>query len=92
MNQPYFRKTINPDQYARLKSEIANPYKGLRQFLYLGFGASALIGAFIFCLQILSGRNLGSAAPNFALQLSIFTLMLLLWRWERRGKDGKKGN
>lgn len=84
MIKPNPQNHINPEQYARLKAEMAAPYRGLRQFLYLGFAASALIGAFIFFFQVLAGRNIDTAAPNLAMQMGIFALMILLWRWEQR--------
>ncbi len=39
---------LDPQKYARLKAEAANPYRGLRQFIYLGLGASGFIGAVVF--------------------------------------------
>ena len=44
---------ISPEKYARLKAEAQAPYKGLRKFIYLGLGASGVIGAMIFFLQFL---------------------------------------
>ena len=70
----------------RLKAEIASPYKGLRQFVYIGIGASGLIGAFVFFFQILAGRDIDQALPNFALQVGIVAIMAFLWKWERKGK------
>ncbi|MDB9374536.1 DUF3493 domain-containing protein [Nodularia sphaerocarpa] len=74
---------LHPEQYARLKAEMATPYRGFRQFIYIGFGASALIGAFIFFFQVLAGRELDNAAPNLALQVGVLALMIFLWRWEQ---------
>jgi hypothetical protein len=68
----------------RLKAEIASPYRGLRQFIYIGVGASGFIGAFVFFFQLLAGRNLDSTLPNFALQVGIVALMVFLYRWEQR--------
>ncbi|MFM7559464.1 DUF3493 domain-containing protein [Cylindrospermopsis raciborskii] len=75
---------LDPNIKNRLKAEIASPYKGLRQFIYIGMGASGLIGAFVFFFQILAGRN--QALPNFALQIGIVAIMALLWKWERKSK------
>ncbi|MBD2344554.1 DUF3493 domain-containing protein [Anabaena subtropica] len=83
MVEPNPKKRLNPEQYARLKAEIAAPYRGLRQLLYVGFGASGFIGAFIFFFQLLAGRDLENTLPNFALQVGIVTLMIFLWRWEQ---------
>ncbi|MCG6133589.1 MAG: DUF3493 domain-containing protein [Nostoc sp. LLA-1] len=77
---------LNPEQYARLKAEMAAPYRGLRQFLYIGFGASGLIGAFIFFFQVLAGRDIDSALPNLALQVGVVALMIFLWRWDQSRK------
>ncbi|HLO88704.1 MAG TPA: DUF3493 domain-containing protein [Nostocaceae cyanobacterium] len=79
-----FPNRLKPEQYARLRAEAAAPYRGFRQFIYLGVGASGFIGAFIFFFQILAGRDLDHTLPNFALQLGIVGLMIFLWRWEKR--------
>lgn len=75
---------VDPNLKNRLKAEIASPYRGLRQFIYIGVGASGFIGAFVFFFQILAGRNIDSSLPNFGLQVGIVALMVLLWRWEQR--------
>lgn len=77
------KNSLNPEQYARLKAEMKAPYRGFRQFIYIGFGASALIGAFIFFFQVLAGRDVNNALPNLALQVGVLALMIFLWRWEQ---------
>jgi len=74
----------NPEKYARLQEEIKAPYRGLRQFIYLAFGASGLIGAVVFLSQLAAGREVDTALPNFALQLGILALMVWLFRFEQR--------
>ncbi len=78
------KNRLNPEQYARLKAEIAAPYRGLRQFIYIGCGASGFIGAIVFFSQLLAGRDVDTTLPNLALQVGVVTLMLFLWRWEQR--------
>ena len=78
------KNSLNPEQYASLKAEIAAPYRGLRQFIYIAFGASGSIGAFVFFFQVLAGRNVETAIPSLALQVGIVALMVFLWRWEQR--------
>ncbi|MBW4477477.1 MAG: DUF3493 domain-containing protein [Tolypothrix brevis GSE-NOS-MK-07-07A] len=78
------KNPLNPKQYARLKSEMAAPYRGLRQFIYIACGASGFIGAFVFFSQLLAGRDIDSALPNLALQVGVVALMVFLWRWEQR--------
>ncbi|MCC5615124.1 DUF3493 domain-containing protein [Nostoc sp. CHAB 5836] len=80
------KNRFNPEQYASLKAEIAAPYRGLRQFIYIAFGASGLLGAFVFFFQVLAGRDVESALPSLALQIGIVALMVFLWRWEQRGQ------
>ncbi|MEA5579648.1 DUF3493 domain-containing protein [Anabaena sp. UHCC 0451] len=75
---------VDPNLKNRLKAEIAAPYRGLRQFIYLGVGASGFIGAFVFFFQLLAGRNIDSTLPNFALQVGIVALMVFLYRWEQQ--------
>jgi len=76
-------KRFTPEQYARLKAEAAAPYRGLRKFVYVACGASGFIGAFIFLAQLLAGRDRAAALPNFALQLGVVALMILLFRLEK---------
>jgi hypothetical protein len=83
---------MHPEQYTRLKAEIAAPYRNIRKFIYIGGGASGFIGAFIFFFQVLAGRNLDTALPNFALQVGVVAVAMYLWRWESRGKGkGERG-
>ncbi|NDJ22989.1 DUF3493 domain-containing protein [Nostoc sp. B(2019)] len=84
MTEPNPKNRLNSEQYARLKAEMAAPYRGLRQFIYIAFGASGLLGAFIFFFRLLAGRDVDSALPNFALQVGIVALMVFLWRWEQQ--------
>lgn len=76
----------NREKYAYLKAEAAAPYKGLRKFIYLVFGASGVIGAFVFFTQALAGRDVESALPNLALQAGVVALMVWLFRLEGRKK------
>lgn len=73
---------LSPKRYARLKAEAEAPYRGLRRFAYLGLGASASIGAFIFSLQLLAGKDPGALLPNLALQIGLAALMIALFRWD----------
>ncbi|MBD2694094.1 DUF3493 domain-containing protein [Anabaena catenula] len=84
MVDPNPKNRINTEQYARLKAESVAPYRGLRQFIYIGVGASGFIGAFVFFFQLLAGRNIDSTLPNFALQVGIVALMIFLWKWDKR--------
>ena len=77
-----FQNRLSPEQYKRLKTEMASPYRSLRQFIYIGIGASGFIGAFVFFFRLLAGRDIEQALPNFALQLGVIGLMVFLWKWE----------
>jgi hypothetical protein len=77
-------KQLNPELYARLKSEAAAPYRSLRKFIYLAFAASGFIGGMIFLTKIIAGKNIETSFPNFALQLGVVALMIGLWRWEQK--------
>jgi Low psii accumulation1 / Rep27 len=74
---------LTPEQYNRLREQATKPYKGLRRFIYIAFGASGAIGAFIFLAQLAAGRNTASTLPNFALQLGVVALMVFLFRLEK---------
>ncbi len=76
------------DRYAYLRKEAIAPYRGLRRFIYLGVGASGGIGAFVFLMQVIAGRNVTQALGNLALQVGLVTLMVMLFRWDRsKDKD-----
>ncbi len=81
------KRNLDPELYARLKAEAASPYRGLRNFVYLAFGASGLIGAFIFVLQLLAQKtSLEVGLPSLALQVGVVALMVFLWRWDESRK------
>ena len=83
-------KKTNPEQYARLKAEIASPYKGLRQVIYLACGASSFIGGMIFIVQIAAGRQVESTLPNLAVQVGVLALMIFLFRLEQKTPKSKQ--
>ncbi|GAB4140676.1 MAG: hypothetical protein Fur0046_16360 [Cyanobacteria bacterium J069] len=82
-------KERDPEAYARLVAESKAPYRGLRQFVYAVFGASGLIGAFIFATQLAAGRGESATLPNLALQLGLVALMVCFFRLEQ--KAARKG-
>lgn len=75
---------LSPEKYARLRAELKTPYKGVRQFIYITFGASGAIGAFLFLMQLLAGREVEAALPNLAIQLVVVALMVWLFRLEQQ--------
>ena len=77
------KSKFSPEKYARLKAEAAAPYRGLRKFIYFGFGASGFIGAFIFLAQLAAGKDVAATLPNLALQVGVVALMVFLFRWEQ---------
>ncbi len=81
--KPSPKQSLPPEKYARLRAEAAAPYKGLRKFVYAVCGASGGIGAFVFLAQLLAGRDVGAALPNFALQIGVVALMVWLFRLEK---------
>lgn len=84
----------DPEKYARLRAEAAAPYRGLRRFIYIAFAASGLIGGLIFFMQLLAGRDVAEALPNFAIQMGVVALMVcLLWlenKAEQKGQQSKR--
>jgi hypothetical protein len=78
---------LDPQLYAQLRAEAKAPYRGLRQFIYFGLGGSGLIGAVVFLAQILAGREVDAALPNFALQIGVVALMVWLFRLEQRASQ-----
>ena len=71
------------EKYSYLKAEAKAPYRLLRRFIYVVFGASGFIGAFIFLMQVMTLRNLETTLPNFALQVGVLALMLWLLKIDR---------
>lgn len=86
-NKPPAARPLEPEKYARLRQEAAAPYKGLRRFIYVAFGASGAIGGFIFLTQILAGREIETALPNLGVQVAVVALMVWLYRLEGRQKN-----
>lgn len=83
------KSPMTPEKYAFLKAEAEAPYKSFRKFIYIAFGASGVIGAFIFFLQLIAGKNVQNNIPNLLIQLAVIILMVLLFRWEDRQKSSK---
>lgn len=77
---------LDPATYARLKAEANAPYRGLRRFVYAAIAGSGCLGGVVFLAQIIAGRNLETALPNFAVQAGVVGLMVLLFRLERRAE------
>lgn len=80
------KNNLTPEKYARLRAEAKAPYKGLRKFFYVAFGASGLIGAFVFLAKLAAGQELATNLPNFLLQIGVVSLMVFLFRLEGKGK------
>lgn len=74
---------LSPEKLARLEAELRSPYRGLRHFVYLAFGASGGLGAFIFMLKVLAGQDLEHTLPNFALQIGLVAAMVWLFKIDR---------
>ncbi|MBF2098054.1 MAG: DUF3493 domain-containing protein [Gloeomargaritaceae cyanobacterium C42_A2020_066] len=72
----------DPDYLTRLKAEAAAPYRRLRQFIYVAFGASGFLGAVVFLSDLAAGRGSGTTLGNFALQVGLVALMVALYRWD----------
>jgi Low psii accumulation1 / Rep27 len=81
---PKNSRNIDPALYAQLKAESKAPYRGLRKFVYFACGTSGAIGGVVFLTQLMAGRDVANALPNFALQLGVVALMVALFRWEQR--------
>ncbi|MEO0378176.1 MAG: DUF3493 domain-containing protein [Cyanobacteria bacterium P01_A01_bin.17] len=78
------KNSLDPERLERLRAEAKAPFRGLRQFFYAAFAASALLGGFIFFFKLLAGEDFSTTLFNLMVQLSVFGLMIgLLWL-ERR--------
>jgi hypothetical protein len=76
-------RQLSPEKYARLRAEAKAPYRGLRKFIYVTFGASGFIGAVVFLAQLAGGQEVTTALPNLALQIGVVALMIWLFRLDK---------
>ena len=83
MVKPPNNKRFTNEQYDRLKAEAAAPYRGLRKFIYIAFGASGFVGALVFLAQIAAGKEADAPLSNLALQVGVVALMVFLFRWDK---------
>ena len=84
MVKPPNNKGFTKEQYDRLKAEAAAPYRGLRKFIYIAFGASGFVGALVFLAQIAAGKEADAPLSNLALQFGVVALMVFLFRWDKK--------
>jgi hypothetical protein len=83
------KNNLTPEKYARLRAEAKAPYKGFRQFFYLAFAASGLIGAFVFLAKLATGQDVSTNLSNLLLQVGLVALMVFLFRWEENRAKSK---
>ncbi len=83
-------KRFTSEQYDRLKAEAAAPYRGLRKFIYIAFGASGFVGALVFLAQIAAGKEADAPLSNLALQVGVVALMVFLFRWDKESQKRPK--
>ena len=76
-------KRFTNEQYDRLKAEAAAPYRGLRKFIYIAFGASGFVGALVFLAQIAAGKEADAPLSKLDLQVGVVALMVFLLRWDK---------
>ena len=89
VKQPNNKRFTN-EQYDRLKAEAVAPYRGLRKFIYIAFGASGFVGALVFLAQIAAGNDADAPLSNLALQVGVVTLMVVLFRWDKESPKRPK--
>ncbi len=82
-------QALSPEKRARLQAELRTPYRGLRHFVYLAFGASGGLGAFIFLLKAIAGQDMEHTLPNLALQIGLVAAMVWLFKIDRAKEDQK---
>ncbi|MDJ0724135.1 MAG: DUF3493 domain-containing protein [Prochloraceae cyanobacterium] len=84
------KNKLSKEKYARLKAEAEAPYKGLRKFFYIAFGASGFVGGMVFLAQLAAGSApVSETLPNLALQIGVVALMVFLFRWEQKAENKK---
>lgn len=77
------RAPMDSELYARLQAEAKAPYRSLRRFIYIAFGASGALGALIFISQLISGQSTQATLGNLAVQVGVIALMVYLFRIDR---------
>ena len=78
----------------KLLEEQAQPFRRLRQFLYIAAGGSAGIGSFVSGSRVIAAltgvqgvQPLSETVPNTAINLGVVAVSVALWIWEdKRGK------
>ena len=89
VKQPQNKRFTN-EQYNRLLAEAAAPYRGLRRFIYIAFGASGFVGALIFLVQLAAGKEADAPLSNLALQVGVVALMVFLFRLDKESPKRPK--
>ena len=85
----------SPEGQARLKAEIASPFRLLRFFVYGGTGAAGALGAFtavpqlLFALQDADPASLSTAGTNLAIDLGALIGAVVLFDKEKKIEDEK---
>lgn len=87
--RPVKARNFSNEKFARLQAEAKAPYRGLRRFIYIAFGASGGLGAFIFLLKLIAGQDVGQTLPNLALQLGLVAGMIWLFKIDRPKSEKK---
>lgn len=82
VKQPNNKRFTN-EQYDRLLAEASAPYRGLRKFIYIAFGASGFVGALVFLAKLTAGKEADAPLSNLALQLGVVALMVFLFRLDK---------
>lgn len=75
--------SLSFDDRVRLTSELAAPYRKIRQFVYVASGISGALGGVVFFFRVLAGRDLAQSLPNLGIQIGVVAAAIALFRWER---------
>lgn len=91
MGEVLLRKLMNPGEVAHrravLRAEARRPWRKVRLFFYVIFGASGFIGFWINLFRVLAGRELGTSIPNLVIQIAVMMIMFVLWKIESRQQN-----
>jgi Low psii accumulation1 / Rep27 len=72
---------------ALLRAEALRPWRKVRLFFYVAFGASGFIGFWINLFRVIAGREPETSVPNLVIQSAVMMIMFVLWKIESQKQE-----
>ncbi len=91
MGKVLLQTFMNPGEIAHrralLRAEAQRPWRKVRLFFYVVFGASGFIGFWINLFRVIAGRELETSVRNLVIQSAVMMIMFVLWKIESQQQD-----